>query len=155
MSTAALLSYPDFYDAAASSAGNHDNNIYNKWWSETHNGVTRKDKTKKDDDGNETTTTKWNAKIKTNPSLANNLKGHILITHGSIDNNVHPGNSMRLVNELMKAGKRFDYVPIPGSRHGYRGSQRAYYEKLMWYFFAEHLMGDYRNNVNISLPDEK
>lgn len=155
MSTAALLSYPDFYDAAASSAGNHDNNIYNKWWSETHNGVKRKDKTKKDKDGNEVTTTTWNAKIKTNPSLAKNLKGHILITHGSIDNNVHPGNSMRLVSELMKAGKRFDYVPIPGSRHGYRGSQRSYYEKLMWYFFAEHLMGDYRNNVNISLPDEK
>ena len=155
MSTAALLSYPDFYDAAASSAGNHDNNIYNKWWSETHNGVKRKDKTKKDDDGNETTVTTWDAKIKTNPSLAKNLKGHILITHGSIDNNVHPGNSMRLVNELMKAGKRFDYVPIPGSRHGYRGKQRAYYERLMWYFFAEHLMGDYRNNVNINLPDEK
>ena len=155
MSTAALLSYPDFYDAAASSAGNHDNNIYNKWWSETHNGVKRKEKTKKDDDDNETTVTTWDAKIKTNPSLAKNLKGHILITHGSIDNNVHPGNSMRLVNELMKAGKRFDYVPIPGSRHGYRGKQRAYYERLMWYFFAEHLMGDYRNNVNINLPDEK
>lgn len=155
MSTAALLSYPDFYDAASSSAGNHDNNIYNKWWSETHNGVKRKDKTKKDDDGNEVTTTTWDAKIKTNPSLAKNLKGHILITHGSIDNNVHPGNSMRLVNELMKAGKRFEYMPIPGSRHGYRGSQRSYYEKMMWYFFAEHLMGDYRNNVNINLPDEK
>lgn len=155
MSTAALLSYPDFYDAASSSAGNHDNNIYNKWWSETHNGVTRKDKTKKDDDGNETTTTTWNAKVKTNPSLVKNLKGHILITHGSIDNNVHPGNSMRLVNELMKAGKRFEYMPIPGSRHGYRGNQRSYYEKMMWYFFAEHLMGDYRNNVDINLPDEK
>lgn len=154
MSTAALLSYPDFYDAAASSAGNHDNNIYNKWWSETHNGVKRKDKTKKDKDGNEVTTTTWDAKIKTNPSLAKNLKGHILITHGTIDNNVHPGNSMRLVSELMKAGKRFDYVPIPGSRHGY-GNKRGYYEKLMWYFFAEHLMGDYRNNVNINLPDEK
>lgn len=153
MSTAALLSYPDFYDAAASSAGNHDNNIYNKWWSETHNGVKRKDKTKKDDDGNEYTETTWDGKIKTNPSLAANLKGHILITHGSIDNNVHPGNSMRLVNELMKAGKRFEYVPIPGSRHGYRGNQRDYYERLMWYFFAEHLMGDYRNNVDINLPD--
>ena len=155
MSTAALLSYPDFYDAAASSAGNHDNNIYNKWWSETHNGVKRKDKTKKDDDGNEYTETKWDAKIKTNPSLAKNLKGHILITHGTIDNNVHPGNSMRLVSELMKAGKRFEYVPIPGSRHGYRGKQREYYERLMWYFFAEHLMGDYRNNVDMHLPDEK
>ena len=154
MSTAALLSYPDFYTAAASSAGNHDNNIYNKWWSETHNGVKRKDKTKKDKDGNETTTTTWDAKIKTNPSLAKNLKGHILITHGSIDNNVHPGNSMRLVNELMKAGKRFTYMPIPGSRHGYRGNQRTYYERMMWYFFAEHLMGDYRTNVDIALPDK-
>jgi len=155
MSTAALLSYPDFYKAAASSAGNHDNNIYNKWWSETHNGVKRVDKTKKDDDGNEYTETTWDAKIKTNPSLADNLKGHILITHGTTDNNVHPGNSMRLVNELMKAGKRFDYVPIPGSRHGYRGDQRTYYERLMWYFFAEHLLGDYRTNVEIALPDNK
>ena len=61
----------------------------------------------------------------------------------------------RLVDELMKAGKRFTYMPIPGSRHGYRNKQRAYYEKMMWYFFAEHLMGDYRSNVDINLPDQK
>ena len=152
MSTAALLTYPDFYDAAASSAGNHDNNVYNKWWSETHNGVKRKDKKKKDEDGNEYTETTWDAKIKTNPSLAKNLKGHLLITHGTRDNNVNPANSLRLANELIKAGKRFDYMPIPGSRHGY-GSKRDYYEQMMWYFFAEHLLGDYRNNVDINLPD--
>lgn len=152
MSSAALLTYPDFYTAAASSAGNHDNNIYNKWWSETHNGVIRKDKTKKDDEGNEFTETSWNGKIKTNASLAKNLKGHLLLTHGTRDNNVHPTNSIRLANELMKAGKRFDYMPIPGSRHGY-GSKRNYYEQMMWYFFAEHLLGDYRNNVDIDLPD--
>lgn len=151
MSSAALLTYPDFYDAAASSAGNHDNNIYNKWWSETHNGVIRKDKTKKDDDGNEFTETTWDGQIKTNPSLAKNLKGHLLLTHGTRDNNVHPTNSIRLANELIKAGKRFDYMPIPGSRHGY-GSKRNYYEQMMWYFFAEHLLGDYRNNVDIDLP---
>lgn len=153
MSSAALLSYPDFYKAAASSAGNHDNNVYNKWWSETHNGVKRNDKTTKDEDGNETTMTTWDAKIKTNPSLAKNLKGHLLLTHGTRDDNVHPANSMRLANELMKAGKRFDYMPIPGSRHGY-GSKRDYYEQMMWYFFAEHLLGDYRNNVDIDLPNK-
>ena len=152
MSSAALLTYPDFYKAASSSAGNHDNNIYNKWWSETHNGVIRKDKTKKDKDGNEFTETTWNGKIKTNPSLAKNLKGYLLLTHGTRDNNVHPTNSIRLANELMKAGKRFEYMPIPGSRHGY-GSKRDYYEQMMWYFFAEHLMGDYRNNVDMDLPD--
>jgi len=154
MSSAALLTYPGFYDAAASSAGNHDNNVYNKWWSETHNGVIRKDKTKKDDDGNEYTETTWNGKIKTNPSLAENLVGHLLLTHGTRDNNVHPANSMRLANELIKAGKRFDYMPIPGSRHGY-GSKRDYYEQMMWYFFAEHLLGDYRNNVEIDQPDKE
>ncbi|OEK04445.1 S9 family peptidase [Roseivirga misakiensis] len=152
MSTAAMLMYPDFYDAAASSAGNHDNNVYNKWWGETHNGVTRVDKKKKDKDGNEYTETTWKAKVKTNPSIAKNLKGHLLITHGTRDNNVNPANSLRLANELMKAGKRFDYMPIPGARHGY-GSKRDYYEQMMWYFFAEHLLGDYRNNVDISLPD--
>jgi len=152
MSTAAMLMYPDFYDAAASSAGNHDNNVYNKWWSETHNGVTRVDKKKKDKDGNEYTETTWKAKVKTNPSIAKNLKGHLLITHGTRDNNVNPANSLRLANELIKAGKRFDYMPIPGARHGY-GSKRDYYEQMMWYFFAEHLLGDYRNNVEIDLPD--
>ncbi|MBO3697054.1 DPP IV N-terminal domain-containing protein [Roseivirga sp. E12] len=152
MSTAAMLMYPDFYDAAASSAGNHDNNVYNKWWSETHNGITRVDKKKKDDDGNEYTETTWKAKVKTNPSIAKNLKGHLLITHGTRDNNVNPANSLRLANELIKAGKRFDYMPIPGARHGY-GSKRDYYEQMMWYFFAEHLLGDYRNNVEIDLPD--
>jgi dipeptidyl aminopeptidase/acylaminoacyl peptidase len=39
MSTAAILKYPDFFSAAVSCAGNHDNNIYNRWWSETHHGV--------------------------------------------------------------------------------------------------------------------
>lgn len=154
MSTAALLTYPDFYTAAASSAGNHDNNIYNKWWSETHNGVKMVEKKKKDKDGNETVDITWNAKIKTNPDLARNLKGHLLLTHGTRDNNVHPGNSIRVANELMKAGKRFDYMPIPGSRHGY-GQFRDYYEQMMWYFFAEHLLGDYRTNVDIDLPDDK
>ena len=152
MSTAALLTYPDFYDVASSSAGNHDNNIYNKWWSETHNGVEAVYKKKKDDDGNEVEELTWSAKIKTNQSLAKNLKGHLLLTHGNIDNNVHPTNSLRVADELIKAGKRFDMMIFPGKRHGY-GSFRSYYEKMMWYYFAEHLLGDYRDNVDISLPD--
>ena len=74
MSTAALLTYPDFYDVACSSAGNHDNNIYNKWWSETHNGVEAVYKKSKDDEGNEVQELTWDARIKTNQSLAENLK---------------------------------------------------------------------------------
>ena len=152
MSTAALLTYPDFYDVACSSAGNHDNNIYNKWWSETHNGVEAVYKKSKDDEGNEVQELTWDARIKTNQSLAENLKGHLLLTHGNIDNNVHPTNSLRVADELIKAGKRFDMMIFPGKRHGY-GSFRSYYEKMMWYYFAEHLLGDYRDNVDIGLPE--
>ena len=151
MSTAALLTYPDFYDVACSSAGNHDNNIYNQWWSETHNGVEAVYKKSKDDEGNEVQELTWDARIKTNQSLAENLKGHLLLTHGNIDNNVHPTNSLRVADELIKAGKRFDMMIFPGKRHGY-GSFRSYYEKMMWYYFAEHLLGDYRDNVDIGLP---
>ena len=61
--------------------------IYNKWWSETHNGIEAVyNKNKDDDKGNKELS--WDAKIKTNQSLAKNLKGYLLLTHGNIDNNV-------------------------------------------------------------------
>ena len=55
----------------------------------------------------------------TNAELAANLKGHLLLVHGEIDNNVHPANTMRLVDALIKANKRFDMLIIPGARHGF------------------------------------
>lgn len=155
MSTAALLSYPDFYDVAVSSAGNHDNNIYNIWWSEVHNGVKEKRRTvkKKDDDGNdiEEELITFDAPIETNPALAKNLEGHLLLVHGDMDNNVHPANSIRLADALIKAGKRFEFMILPGRRHGF-GPYTAYFERMTWYYFAEHLLGDYRTNVNFNLP---
>jgi dipeptidyl aminopeptidase/acylaminoacyl peptidase len=176
MSTAAILTYPDFYTAAVSSAGNHDNNIYNLWWGETHNGVKEVTKTvkKKTEDtkkveGTKTgepelvadtvkketeTITKFEAKVKPNQELAKNLKGHLLLVHGDIDNNVHPGNSIRVADALISAGKRFDFMVMPGQRHGF-GNYSKYFERMMWYYFAEHLLGDYRNNVEIYLPDSK
>jgi dipeptidyl-peptidase 4 len=178
MSTAALLSHPDFYDVAVSSAGNHDNNIYNMWWSEVHDGVESKTVTKKvedeDDEGEELQeeeeeqeleqeevdgdeeeeeVTTFSAHIDTNPSLAENLEGHLLLVHGDVDNNVHPANTIRLVNALIKAGKRFDFMLMPGKRHGF-GSMTPYFERMTWYYFAEHLLGDYRTNVNFNIPDD-
>ncbi|MDE5611209.1 MAG: S9 family peptidase, partial [Odoribacter sp.] len=47
MSTAALCTYPDFYTAAVSSSGNHDNKIYNRCWGDTQNGVKEEKKTVK------------------------------------------------------------------------------------------------------------
>ncbi|MEX0609261.1 MAG: DPP IV N-terminal domain-containing protein [Balneolaceae bacterium] len=158
MSTAALLTYPDFYDVAVSSAGNHDNNIYNIWWSEVHNGVKEKRKTIKKMNADsvqvEEEEISYDASIDTNPSLAKNLKGHLLLVHGDVDNNVHPANTIRLADELIKAGKRFDMMILPGRRHGF-GPYQPYFQRMMWHYFSEHLLGDYRNNVDFNLPKDE
>jgi dipeptidyl aminopeptidase/acylaminoacyl peptidase len=154
MSTAAIFSYPDFYKVAVSSAGNHDNNIYNQWWGETHNGVTEVDKKvpvkgqSKDslNDKTEVVVT-FKSEIEKNQDIAKNLKGHLLLIHGDMDNNVHPGNTLRVVDELIKANKRFDLMIVPGQGHTY-GEDTPYLDRMMWYYFAEYLMGDYRTNTD-------
>ena len=157
MSTAALLTYPDFYTAAVSSAGNHDNNMYNIWWGEVHHGVKEvvKKVKKKNEDGEEETVEEisFKSEIKTNAELAKNLKGHLLLVHGDMDNNVHPGNSIRVADALIKANKRFDFMVMPGRRHGF-GAYQEYFDKMMWYYFAEHLIGDYRTGVDLDLFEE-
>ncbi len=156
MSTAALLSYPEFYKVAVSSAGNHDNNVYNLWWSEVHNGVKEKKKTITEMDADSVEVKKevstFSAPIKTNAELAGNLQGKLLLVHGDIDNNVHPANTLRLADALIKAGKRFDMMMLPGQRHGF-GSMQPYFDRMLWYYFAEHLLGDYRTNVDFNLPE--
>lgn len=158
MSTAALLTYPDFYDVAVSSAGNHDNNVYNRWWSEVHNGVKETTKTVKEMNADsvevEKTVTTFDAPIETNMALVENLQGHLLLVHGNIDNNVHPANTIRLVDALVKAGKRFDMMILPGRRHGF-GASQPYFNRMTWYYFAEHLLGDYRTNIEFNIPKDE
>ncbi|HEX6981950.1 MAG TPA: DPP IV N-terminal domain-containing protein [Balneolaceae bacterium] len=157
MSTAALLTYPDFYDVAVSSSGNHDNNVYNLWWSEAHNGVKKVTKTIEVDDSEggvkDSTITVFKAPVETNIELAENLEGHLLLTTGTVDNNVHPANTIRMANALIKAGKDFDYMIMPGQRHGY-GEYSPYFERMLWRYFAEHLLSDYRPDaVDYSIPE--
>jgi dipeptidyl-peptidase 4 len=151
MSTAAILGLPDFYKVAVSSSGNHDNNIYNRNWGEDNNGVTftvKKTKVKENGVEVEKIDTIFKATVPANQDLAKNLKGYLLLVHGDIDNNVHPGNTIRVVDALIKANKRFDMLIMPGQRHGY-GSAQNYFQWRMYYYFAEHLLGDYRTNVEL------
>jgi dipeptidyl aminopeptidase/acylaminoacyl peptidase len=92
--------------------------------------------------------TKFEIKVPTNAELAANLKGRLLLVHGEIDNNVHPANTMRLVEALIKANKRFDLLIIPGAGHGF-GPAMPYFQQRMWEFFAEHLLGDCRRGADI------
>ena len=47
-----------------------------------------------------------------------NLSGKLMLIHGAIDDNVHMANTIQLVYELQKAGKQFDLMLYPKSRHG-------------------------------------
>ena len=140
MSTAAMLKYPDFFKTAVSCAGNHDNSIYNRWWSEQHHGITEKV---------EAGDTTFVYSIETNPEIASNLKGHLMLVHGDIDNNVHPANTIRVVNALIRANKRFDMLILPGQRHGF-GDMNEYFFWRMADYYCEWLMGSSkRDEVNI------
>jgi len=147
MTAAALLVYPDFFKVGVSSSGNHENNVYNRWWSEKHHGV----KETVDKDGK----AKFEYSIEKNSELAANLKGHLLLTTGDIDNNVHPANTLRLAAALIKAGKRFDFFVFPGQRHGY-GDMNDYWFWIRADYFARHLLGDFSQTVDlIELQREK
>ena len=140
MSTAAILKYPDFFKVAVSCAGNHDNSIYNRWWSEQHHGILERI------DRGDTT---FVYHIDTNQELAKNLKGHLMLVHGDVDNNVHPANTIRVVNALIKANKRFDMLILPGQRHSF-GDMNEYFFWRMADYYSEWLIGDtQRSRVDI------
>lgn len=137
MSTAAMLVYPDFFKVAVSGAGNHENNIYNRWWSERHHGV----KETVDDQGDTT----FSYQIQRNAELAGNLKGKLLLVTGDIDNNVHPANTIRMVDALIRANKRFDFLLLPGQRHAF-GDMTEYFFWKMADYFSEHLLGSSKSD---------
>ena len=140
MSTAAILQYPDFFKVAVSCAGNHDNRIYNRWWSETHHGV----KEQVSEKGDAT----FVYHISTNPEIARQLKGHLLLVHGDIDNNVHPGNTLRVVDALIRANKRFDMLMLPQQRHGF-GDMNEYFYWRMVDYFTDYLIDGRQTEVDI------
>lgn len=92
--------------------------------------------------------TKFEIKVPTNAELAANLKGHLLLVHGEVDNNVHPANTMRLVDALIKANKRFDMLILPGKRHAF-GDYQPYFTQRMWDFFADHLLDQRQSSADI------
>ena len=140
MSTAAMLVYPDFFKVAVSSAGNHDNSMYNSWWSETHHGVEEV----KDADG----VISYKYDIDKNQTLAANLKGKLMLVTGDVDNNVHPGATIRMANALIKANKRFEFMMMPGQRHGF-GSMTEYFFWLKADYFSKHFLGVEATNVDM------
>ncbi len=132
MTAAALMQYPDFYKAGWSESGNHDNNVYNRDWSERYHGV--REEAQKDG------TLKYVYDIDKNSELAKNLKGHLMLTTGDMDNNVSMVNTMRVANALIRADKRFEMQVYPGMRHSYQPIA-SYVAMARGDFFAHWLLG--------------
>lgn len=127
-STGAILRYPDFYKVAVSGAGNHDQLTYGHYWGEVYQGLVERDTVR--------STTNYDSQA--NRLLANNLRGRLLLMHGDLDDNVHPAMTIRLVDELIKANKDFDFIIAPDRAHGLN---EPYFIRRRWDYFVQHLMG--------------
>ncbi len=125
----AMFRYPDFFKVGISESGNHDNRVYEDDWGERYQGLlTRKP------DGTD------NYDAEANQTLAKNLKGKLLLAHGTMDDNVPPYNTLLVVDALIKAGKDFDLLMLPNQAHGF-GNATYYMMRRRWDYFVQHLMG--------------
>ena len=116
-----LLFHPDFYKAAVSSVGCHDNRMDKIWWNEQWMG--------------------WplgpEYSASSNVDNAHRLQGKVLLVVGELDQNVDPSSTMQVVNQLIRNNKDFDLLVIPGAGHGSGG---AYGDHKRFDFFAKHLL---------------
>ena len=72
--------------------------------------------------------------------------------HGDMDNNVNPANSIRVANALIKAGKRFDYIIVPGQRHGF-GDMTEYMFWRLADYFNNYLLGDFSKSTEVNIVE--
>jgi dipeptidyl aminopeptidase/acylaminoacyl peptidase len=125
--TRALLTYPDFYSVAVSKAGNNNNRNYADEWGEKYHGMLVK---------NEDGTTNYDSQA--NQLVVENLKGKLLIAHGTTDTNVLPYNTLIVVEALIAANKDFDMLMLPNRGHGF--ARKLYMICKRWDYFAQYLM---------------
>lgn len=126
---AAMFHYPELFKVGWAESGNHENRNYEDDWAEKWQGLLVTDK-----DG------KTNYDAQANASFVKNLKGHLMLTHGLMDDNVPPSTTLLVVDALIKANKDFDLLLLPGARHGY-GKDSTYVMRRRWDYFVRYLMG--------------
>jgi dipeptidyl-peptidase-4 len=127
-STGAILRHPDFFKVAVSQAGNHDNRVYEDDWGEKWHGLLVRNldgTTNYDDQANQT--------------HAANLEGRLLITHGTMDDNVPYYATLLVVDALIAANRDFDMILFPNRRHGF--GNEPYMMRRRWDYFVRHLLG--------------
>jgi dipeptidyl aminopeptidase/acylaminoacyl peptidase len=119
----ALLLHPEFYKVGVSISGDHDPRLDKAWWNELYQGYPVGPQYQE----------------QSNVTLADRLEGHLLLVHGDVDDNVHPVETMRLVDALIKANKNFDMLFVPNMFHG--EGESPYLIRRRWDYFVKHLLG--------------
>ena len=125
----AMFHFPDFFKVGIAESGNHDNRDYEDDWDERWAGLE-----KIGADG------KSNYDAHANQNYAANLKGKLLLAHGSMDDNVPPNNTLLVVDALIKANKDFDLIIFPNAHHGYAEASQ-YMMRRRWDYFVKNLAG--------------
>ena len=120
----AMLTFPDFFKVGVASAGNHDIRGVLAMWCESFQGPAAR--------------FPWDNLD--NAALASNLKGKLLLAYSDMDENVHPGLTLRLVDALIRHDKDFDLLVIPNAGHDFAATS-PYFLKRLWNYFVEHLHG--------------
>ncbi len=126
----AMFHFPDFFKVGIAESGNHDNRNYEDDWAEKWAGLLVKNP-----DGTS------NYDSQANEAYAKNLKGHLLLAHGTMDDNVPETNTLLVVDALIKANKDFDLLLFPNEHHGY-GEGAQYMTRRRWDYFVRYLAGD-------------
>jgi len=122
-STRAMLAHGDFYKAAVSDCGCHDNRMDKIWWNELWMGYPIGD----------------HYAQQSNVTNAHKLQGKLMLVVGELDRNVDPASTMQVANALIKADKDFDLLIIPGAGHG--AAESPYGKRRRMDFFVRHLLG--------------
>jgi dipeptidyl aminopeptidase/acylaminoacyl peptidase len=124
----AMFRYPDFFKVGIAESGNHDNRQYEDDWGERYQGLLVRNA-----DGTD------NYDPEASQNFAQNLKGHLLLAHGTMDNNVPPYNTLLIVDKLIAANKDFDLLLFPNAGHGY-GAASSYMQRRRWDYFTRWLL---------------
>jgi dipeptidyl-peptidase-4 len=127
--TTAMFRFPDFFKVGIAESGNHDQRVNEDDWGERYQGLVVRNA-----DG----TDSYDAEA--NQNFAQNLKGHLLLAHGTMDTNVPPYQTMMIADALIKANKDFDLLMLPNQNHGY-GTASNYMMRRRWDYFVRWLLG--------------
>jgi len=128
----AMFRYPDFFKVGVSECGNHDNGSYEGDWGEEFQGLLQR-----------TPDGLSNYDSQANQAVARNLRGHLLLIQGALDDNTPPYLTLLVVDALIKANRDFDLIMVPDGLHGpsVEGSAAPYLKRRRWDYFVRHLLG--------------